>query len=94
MSILQGQVTQAFVNEEMFKTNTTPGPSFHYNDTTFQHDINECCIRVHRYGLRNIHRCKYSGDLFSDRVRADEQPNSTEIRTGHPAPGHSVVRHK
>ncbi|KAK5982310.1 hypothetical protein GCK32_019438, partial [Trichostrongylus colubriformis] len=25
MSILQGRVTQAFVNEEMFKTNTTPG---------------------------------------------------------------------
>ncbi|KAK5983675.1 hypothetical protein GCK32_013813, partial [Trichostrongylus colubriformis] len=39
MSILQGRVTQAFVNEEMFKTNTTPGPSFHYNDTNFTHDV-------------------------------------------------------
>lgn len=27
MSILQGRVTQAFVQEEMYKTNTTPGSS-------------------------------------------------------------------
>ncbi|KAK6748563.1 hypothetical protein RB195_001282 [Necator americanus] len=39
MSILQGRVTQAFVNEQMYRTNTTPGPSFHYNDTDFNHDI-------------------------------------------------------
>ncbi|KHJ81489.1 hypothetical protein OESDEN_18825, partial [Oesophagostomum dentatum] len=39
MSILQGKVTQAFVNEQMYRTNTTPGPDFHYNDTNFDHDI-------------------------------------------------------
>ncbi|KJH44478.1 ABC transporter, ATP-binding protein [Dictyocaulus viviparus] len=39
MSILQGKVTQAFVNEEMFKTNITPGPDFHYNDTNFTNDV-------------------------------------------------------
>uniref|UniRef100_A0A8L8L291 ABC transmembrane type-1 domain-containing protein n=1 Tax=Heligmosomoides polygyrus TaxID=6339 RepID=A0A8L8L291_HELPZ len=39
MSILQGRVTQAFVQEEMYKTNTTPGPSFTYNDTNFTHDL-------------------------------------------------------
>ncbi|PIO55544.1 hypothetical protein TELCIR_23068, partial [Teladorsagia circumcincta] len=39
MSILQGRVTQAFVYEEMFKTNTTPGPTFNYNDANFTHDV-------------------------------------------------------
>ncbi|CAJ0600939.1 unnamed protein product [Cylicocyclus nassatus] len=39
MSILQGRITQAFVYEQMYKTNTTPGPDFHYNDTNFTHDV-------------------------------------------------------
>ncbi|KAE9421795.1 hypothetical protein Angca_003094, partial [Angiostrongylus cantonensis] len=39
LSILQGRVTQSFVYEEMFKTNTTPGPDFHYNDTDFTNDV-------------------------------------------------------
>ncbi|VDM75121.1 unnamed protein product [Strongylus vulgaris] len=39
MSLLQGSITQAFVNEQMYKTNTTPGPFFHYNDTDFTHDV-------------------------------------------------------
>ncbi|RCN50059.1 hypothetical protein ANCCAN_03889 [Ancylostoma caninum] len=39
MSILQGKITQAFVYEQMYRTNTTPGPNFHYNDTNFNHDV-------------------------------------------------------
>uniref|UniRef100_A0A7I4YIV3 ABC-type xenobiotic transporter n=3 Tax=Haemonchus contortus TaxID=6289 RepID=A0A7I4YIV3_HAECO len=38
MSIIQGQVTQAFVKEEMYKTHTLPGP-IHYNDTDFTNDV-------------------------------------------------------
>ncbi|EYC29560.1 hypothetical protein Y032_0006g3036 [Ancylostoma ceylanicum] len=39
MSILQGKITQAFVYEQMYRTNTTPGPNFHYNDTNFNNDV-------------------------------------------------------
>ncbi|KIH53907.1 hypothetical protein ANCDUO_15950 [Ancylostoma duodenale] len=39
MSIIQGKITQAFVYEQMYRTNTTPGPNFHYNDTNFNNDV-------------------------------------------------------